>query len=135
MINATATRTTDDRKVTYQWEGPAIPDKNDPGWNECIQLIISHDKDRRCYNATLYKVAIGKRETYSMIRYELFSSPSALVLKKPVARYSGNSFSLFESEVLDKCDELISYAPDVPGGLAGTLLRDALGYAGAASSI
>lgn len=135
MINATATRTFRDRRVTYSWEGPAIEDEKDPGWNECIQLVISHNKDGKCYTATLYKVAIGKRDTYSMIRYEVFGSPQALVLKKHVARYSDNSFSLFESEVLDKCDELVSYGPDVPGGLAGMLLRDALSYTGAASSI
>ncbi len=88
MINATATRTSRDRRVTYSWEGPAIEDEKDPGWNECIQLVISHNKDGKCYTATLYKVAIGKRDTYSMIRYEVFADTNRAVTRIGIGGYS-----------------------------------------------
>jgi len=132
MINANATRTARDRKVTYSWDGPAVEDdKTYEGYNHRITLEIVHDKDRKCYKATLYKVKARTEGGYTMVAFDVFGSPSPVVLRKPVARFGESSFSLFESEVLDECDRLIAGGPDgVPGGLAGLMLDEALGYSG-----
>jgi len=57
MITKNATRIARDRKVTYSWDGPAIEDAKDPGWNTRIDLVIEHVKNAKCYTATVYKLA------------------------------------------------------------------------------
>lgn len=122
----TDTRVAARSKISYSWDGPAIDDENDPGWNERIELIIRHDTDRKRYTATLYKVAARREAGYTMTRFEVFGSPTATVLTKPVGRFSEKSFLEFEAGALNICAQLIEADYDTT---ACDLLRQASAYA------
>lgn len=133
MITKNATRIARDRKVTYSWDGPAIEDAKDPGWNTRIDLVIEHNKNVKCYTATVYKLAARIDRGYTMTMFNVFGSPSALIMKKPAGRFSENGLAIFESEVLNECDRLTA-GPGF-GGLAGLLMSEADGWAPAEAAI
>jgi len=134
MITKNATRIARERKVTYSWDGPAIEDAKDPGWNTRIDLVIEHDKNAKCYTATVYKLAARRDPRgYTTTMFSVFGSPAARFMKKPAGRFSENGLVLFESEVLNECDRLTA-GPGF-GGLAGLLLCEADGWAPAAAAI
>lgn len=125
MIQETATHSVGRRVVRYFWDGPVIESETDPGWNDRIELEIRHDEAHKRYRAMIYKIQARKEQTYTMTRFTIFETPSALVMTAPIARFSERSFSVFAAEVIDACESLLSSGTET---IAGSLLSEAVNY-------
>ena len=101
-----------DRKVTYSWrtvDQTVTLDGDNELWGEMISLTISHDRNRKEYDAYLrhshWQDGKGGRG-YFVERYAIFGAenPAMRVMRESVARYSDKSFDALTAKVIAHLD-------------------------------
>lgn len=99
-----------DRKVTYSWRtvDQTVPMDGEL-WGEMISLTVSHDRNRKEYDAYLrhshWQNGVGGRGFF-IERFSIFGAenPSMRVMRESVARYSDKSFDAFTAKVIAHLD-------------------------------
>ena len=102
---AQATRKVGDRSVTYTWRSPKqnieVEGENFGG---LVRLDISHNSDRKVFNAFMRYAHYDNSRGYESIRFTIFDDvnfPSGEVATQAVARYSAKALGEFESRVIE----------------------------------
>lgn len=123
-----------DRRVIYSFDGPVLTGgefENDVEvWNSRIKIEFSHSKDRKRFEASVWRCAAAKRDGFTMERFAVFSGDNAMIATEPAARYGKNAFVSFISRAMDVCIQIANDEDNV--SLAAELVREARSFAAAA---
>lgn len=131
-----ATKVNRDRKVIYQFNGPILEvDVMNDGaevWNERIKVTMSHNKDKKRYEAYISWCKAAERNGFSIEQSAIFTDPFVEFATAPAARYSENNFEVFCSEVIAMANVIVA-DPELATGPAADLLRKAQGFVAVAA--
>ncbi len=124
-----AKRSDKERRVVFTWSGPATEDYAGGVWGERVKLSITHDKDRKRFEATVSRCRWSEGDGYVSEMHEMWVDPRVTFHTAPCARFSIGRFSEFVAETMTAAD---GYAAGVLVGhdTATALFRDAATLAG-----
>ncbi len=126
-----ATITHRDRKTTFAFDGPAIPNDESTGtydnWHERIKVTCTHDAKRKQYEAHVSWCKASERNGYSVEQHAIFTDPYILVHSMAVGRFNESKFGAFCTSVQDVCIDIVNDETDISD--VAQLLRKAQGYA------
>lgn len=92
------------RSITYRWMRPEVSD------TRAVELHIRHDRDRRCYAATLAIVDVEQHDGYVVTRFMVQLGTSIGLRRTPTSRYSRKGLAAFADEVYA---DLMTMAADI----------------------
>lgn len=130
-----ATKVYRDRKVTYQFNGPELEPTPEDGaevWHERIKVTMSHNKEKKRYEAYISWCKAAERNGFSIEQSAIFTDPYVEFATAPAARYSENNFEVFCSEVIAMANVIVA-DPELATGPAADLLRKAQGFVAVAA--
>jgi hypothetical protein len=119
-----------DRKVIYSFDGPVLESTPEDGadiWNERIKVTMSHNKDKKRYEAYISWCKASSRGAFSVEQHAIFTDPMVEFATASAARYSENNFGVFCSEVIAMANVIVA-DPELATGPAADLLRKAQGF-------
>lgn len=104
-IATPVTRWGGERTLKHYWDlGPAPTDPHDgPGTMEAV-LVVTHDKDRKQFRASLYQIAAYNTGTgFTVEKSAPLDRDTGFLtlLAKPVGRYSVKALTEFAAEAID----------------------------------
>lgn len=101
----TATRTEGDRRVSYSFDGPVIESESTDTevWHVRYKITFSHSKQRKRFEADVWKAAASTRDGYAMERFEMFSGNSAMIATESATRFSQAAFERFIHRSMHVC--------------------------------
>lgn len=94
-----AKRGNGERRVTFTWSGAATEEYAGNLWGERVKLSITHNKDRKRFEATVSRCQWSQGEGYVMESHAIFTDAFVTFHTVPCARYSSGQFSEFVAEV------------------------------------
>lgn len=124
-----------DREITYTWRSlnQNIEVDGDQ-WGGYVNLRISHDSDRKQFNAFIQFAHYNTSRGYESVQYTIWDKvnyPYGTVATQPIARYSAKALGEFETRVVellnsgtqvsDAVSEVWARATEIAMGGDGTL--------------
>jgi hypothetical protein len=118
-----------DRKVSFNFDGPFLEKEEfeTENWHERIKVTMSHNKDKKRYEAHISWCKAAQRGNFSIEQHAIFTDPRVEFATAPAARYSENKFEAFCSEVIAMANVIVA-DPELTTGPAADLLRKAQGW-------
>jgi hypothetical protein len=122
----TAKQGVGERRVVFTWSGPATEEYAGNVWGERVKLSITHNKDRKRFEATVSRCQWSQGDGYVMERHAVFVDAFVTFHTAPCARYSAGRFSEFVAETKTKAEMYAAPAVVVDGSVkARELFRKA----------
>lgn len=122
-----STMTERDRRVTHNFDGPAVESDDGCQWNERIKVAFSHSKDKKRYEAVVSWCKARNEGSYTMEQTAIFSDPAVRFYSQPTARFSDKTFNAFCATARTLCIDMVSNPDDF--STEAELLRKAKGFA------
>jgi hypothetical protein len=119
-----------DRKTTAAFDGPvleATPEDGAEVWHERVKLTMSHNKDKKRYEAYISWCKAAERNGFQVEQSAIFTDPFVEFATAPAARFSENNFESFCSQVIAMV-EAVAATDDLATGAAADLIRKAKSY-------
>lgn len=109
-IFGTAKQGVAERRVTFTWSGPATEEYAGNVWGERVKLSVTHNKDRKRFEATVSRCQWSQGDGYVMESHAVFTDPFVTFRTAPCARFSNGQFSGFVAETMAAADILAAGA-------------------------
>ena len=94
-----------DREITYTWRSLNQNIELDGDqWGGYVNLRISHDSDRKQFNAFIQFAHYNTSRGYESVQYTIWDKvnyPYGTVATQPIARYSAKALGEFEAQVIE----------------------------------
>ena len=94
-----------DREITYTWRSRNQNIEVDGDqWGGYVNLRISHDSDRKQFNAFIQFAHYNTSRGYESVQYTIWDQvnyPYGTVATQPIARYSAKALGEFETRVIE----------------------------------